>query len=81
VQQTDSGARPRGKSERREIERLHEPAVTKKTKKKRREGEPSGDLESLSFLQQARVPVLTAAQEIELAKASRGAISRRARIG
>ena len=53
----------RGRSERRDIERLHEPATEKRE-------EPTGDLESLKlfFQQAARYPLLTAAQEIELAK-------------
>ena len=55
----------RGKSERRDIERLHEPAVEKDKR-----DEQTGDLESLKlfFQQAARYPLLTAAQEIELAK-------------
>ncbi len=53
-----------GKSQRREIERLHEPAVDHKKE------ELAGDLESLKlfFQQAAKYPLLTAAEEIELAK-------------
>ena len=54
----------RGKSERREIERLHDPAAEHKKE------ELAGDLESLKlfFQQAAKYPLLTAAEEIELAK-------------
>ncbi len=53
-----------GKSQRREIERLHEPAADAKKE------ELAGDLESLKlfFQQAAKYPLLTAAEEIELAK-------------
>src|SRR5919202_538778 len=54
----------RGKSERREIERLHDPPADAKKE------ELAGDLESLKlfFQQAATYPLLTAAEEIELAK-------------
>src|SRR3954470_9889624 len=53
-----------GKSQRREIERLHDPAADAKKE------ELAGDLESLKlfFQQAAKYPLLTAAEEIELAK-------------
>ncbi len=53
-----------GKSQRREIERLHDPAAEHKKE------ELAGDLESLKlfFQQAAKYPLLTAAEEIELAK-------------
>jgi RNA polymerase primary sigma factor len=59
------GVRRAGASQRRDIERLHEPAVEKDKR-----DEQTGDLESLKlfFQQAAKYPLLTAAEEIELAK-------------
>jgi RNA polymerase primary sigma factor len=59
------GIRRGGASQRRDIERLHEPAVEKDKR-----DEVTGDMESLKlfFQQAAKYPLLTAAEEIELAK-------------